>query len=112
MLHMSQVMKMSNIGVSEGGGYAWVCTSVSEGGCVWDEFSEYLLETRFLTSANYNTHPPLRIFFHQAFIIQIIRILTGRVSFPKFAFFTPPIFAYSFVVILVGHCIYAAALKE
>ena len=31
-------------------------------GCVQDEFSEYLLETRFLTSANYNTHP-LRIFF-------------------------------------------------
>ena len=30
--------------------------------CVWDEFSEYLLETRFLTSANYNPHP-LRIFF-------------------------------------------------
>ena len=29
--------------------------------CVWDEFSEYLLETRFLTSANYDTHP-LRIF--------------------------------------------------
>ena len=30
--------------------------------CVWDEFSEYLLETRFLTSANYDTHP-LRFFF-------------------------------------------------
>ena len=31
-------------------------------GCVWDEFSEYLLETRFLTLANHNTHP-LRIIF-------------------------------------------------
>ena len=28
---------------------------------MWDEFSEYPLETRFLTSANYNPHP-LRIF--------------------------------------------------
>ena len=38
---------------------AQVCMCVC--GCVWDEFSEYLLETRFLTSANYDTHP-LRIF--------------------------------------------------
>ena len=48
--------------------WAGVCTSVCVGVrgyarvCVWDEFSDYLLETRFLTSANYNTHP-LRIFF-------------------------------------------------
>ena len=46
--------------------YAWLHTGVSGCAqvriCVWDEFSEYLLETRFLTSANYNTHP-LRIFF-------------------------------------------------
>ena len=40
---------------------AQVCMCVCE--CVWDEFSEYLLETRFLTSANYSTHP-LRIFNH------------------------------------------------
>ena len=33
-------------------------------GCVWDEFSEFLLETRFLTSANYNIHP-LRFFSKQ-----------------------------------------------
>ena len=32
------------------------------GVCVWDEFSEYLLETRFLTLANHNMHP-LRIIF-------------------------------------------------
>ena len=25
--------------------------------CVWDEFSEYLLETRVLTSADFNTYP-------------------------------------------------------
>ena len=40
------------------GGCAPVCAQV----CVRNEFSEYLLETRFLTSANYSTHP-LRIFF-------------------------------------------------
>ena len=38
----------------------WVQMGVHQ--YVWDEFSEYLLETRFLTSANYNTHL-LRIFF-------------------------------------------------
>ena len=37
--------------------YTWVCT-----GCVWDEFSEYLLETRVLTSADFNTYP-IRIFY-------------------------------------------------
>ena len=41
-------------------GCVQVCAGVYR--CVWDEFSEYLLETRFLTSANYNTHL-LRIFF-------------------------------------------------
>ena len=38
----------------------WVCTDM--GGCVWDEFSEYLLETRVLTSADFNTYP-IRIFY-------------------------------------------------
>ena len=32
-----------------------VCAGVYR--CVRDEFSEYLMETRFLTSANYNPHP-------------------------------------------------------
>ena len=32
-----------------------VCAGVYR--CMWDEFSEYLMETRFLTSANYNPHP-------------------------------------------------------
>ena len=36
-------------------GCAWVC------GCMWDEFSEYLLETRVLTSADFNTYA-IRIF--------------------------------------------------
>ena len=44
----------------------WVCAGMRRGDvlvcagvyrCVRDEFSEYLLETRFLTSANYNPHP-------------------------------------------------------
>ena len=40
---------------------AQVCMCVCK--CKWDELSEYLLETRFLTSANYSTHP-LRILFY------------------------------------------------
>ena len=36
--------------------YAGMC------GCMWDEFSEYLLETRVLTSADFNTYP-IRIFY-------------------------------------------------
>ena len=34
---------------------AWVCA------CVWDEFSEFLLENRVPTSADFNTYP-IRIF--------------------------------------------------
>ena len=33
----------------------WVCMGM--GGRVWDEFSEYLLETRVLTSADFNMYP-------------------------------------------------------
>ena len=36
-------------------GFLWVCAMVCIG--VWDEFSEYLLETRVLTSADFNTYP-------------------------------------------------------
>ena len=36
---------------------AWVSASV----CVWDDFSEYLLENRVPTSADFNTYP-IRIF--------------------------------------------------
>ena len=32
-------------------GYAWVYA------CVWDEFSEFFLETRVLTSADFNIYP-------------------------------------------------------
>ena len=32
----------------------WVCSGVC--GYAWDEFSEYLLETRVLTSADFNTY--------------------------------------------------------
>ena len=39
---------------------AQVCMDVR--GCVWDEFSEFLLENRFLTSADFNTYP-IRILF-------------------------------------------------
>ena len=37
----------------------WVQMGVHQ--YVWDEFSEYLLETRVLTSADFNTYP-IRIF--------------------------------------------------
>ena len=37
-------------------GYAQVCV------CVWDEFSEFLLENRVSTSADFNTYP-IRIFY-------------------------------------------------
>ena len=37
----------------------WVCTGM--GRCVWNEFSEYLLETRVLTSVDFNDYP-IRIF--------------------------------------------------
>ena len=43
-------------------GYVWVCGGVFR--CMWsmhecmqDEFSEYLLETRVLTSADFNMYP-------------------------------------------------------
>ena len=35
--------------------------------CVLDEFSEYLLETRFNTSADFNTYP-IRIFCNRAYV--------------------------------------------
>ena len=41
-------------------GYAWVCKGMCR--CIWDEFSEYLMETRVLTSADFHTYP-IRIFF-------------------------------------------------
>ena len=49
-----------------GPGYVWKCSGVCiytwcaqvwVCGWVWDEFSEYLLETRVLTSADFNTYP-------------------------------------------------------
>ena len=49
---MSQVSQGLYAGMH---GCAWVC------GCMWDEFSEYLLETRVLTSADINMYP-IRIF--------------------------------------------------
>ena len=39
----------------------WEWASASE--CVWDEFLEYLLETRVLTSADFNMYP-IRIFYY------------------------------------------------
>ena len=60
---------------------AQVCMCVC--GCVWDEFSEYLLETRFLTSANYSTHP-LRIVFKYNFKQKQIEYSWGFIIGPSF----------------------------
>ena len=38
--------------------------------CVLDEFSEYLLETRFNTSADFNTYP-IRIFLYYFFNLHL-----------------------------------------
>ena len=44
-------------------GCAWICTSVCI--CEWDELSEFLLENRVPTSADFNTYP-IQIFFYRA----------------------------------------------
>ena len=49
-------------------------------GCVRDELSEYLLETRFLTSANYNTHP-LRIFDYEIKNSNIMFVIELRTQY-------------------------------
>ena len=38
-------------------GCAWVCTGVRGYVWVWDVFSEFLLENRVPTSADFNTYP-------------------------------------------------------
>ena len=48
-------------------GYARVCTGVRGYAWVWDVFSEFLLENRVPTSADFNTFP-IRIF------IEVCRI--------------------------------------
>ena len=52
---------------------AWVCTGVCGYAqvcvCVWDEFSEFLLENRVSTSADFNTYP-IRIFLLRNVIPQ------------------------------------------
>ena len=48
----------------------WVCSSVCGYKWVWDEFSEYLLETRVLTSADFNMYP-IRIFLFTYIINQL-----------------------------------------
>ena len=74
MLHKSQMTQMSQMSFMGVLGW-WVCMGVHGcewvrlAGWVWDEFSEYLLETRFLTSPNYNTHP-LQIFLILVVIVS------------------------------------------
>ena len=49
-------------------GYAWVYA------CVWDEFSEFLLENRVPTSADFNTYP-IRIFYFSVAYQRYIQYL-------------------------------------
>ena len=44
-------------------GYAWVYVGVRGCAQVWDVFSEFLLENRVPTSADFNTFP-IRIFYY------------------------------------------------
>ena len=53
---------------------AQVCTGVSGYVWVWDVFSEFLLENRVPTSADFNTFP-IRIFY-----ISLLTIATNVVS--------------------------------
>ena len=41
---------------------------------VWNEFSEYLLETRVLTSSDFNTYP-IRFFLHFDVIILCVQMI-------------------------------------
>ena len=58
-------------------GYAWVCASV------WDEFSEFLLENRVPTSADFNTYP-IRIFLFELSIGLLSLLLLLSKSLQKF----------------------------
>ena len=42
--------------------------------CVWDEFSEYLLENRVPTSADFNTYP-IRILLDSSIIFNVAAVL-------------------------------------
>ena len=57
-------------------GYAWVCAGMC--GCVWDEFSEYWLETWVLTSADFNMYP-IWIFFPHFCTFALSTLKQGRV---------------------------------
>ena len=68
-------------------GYVWVCADVHgcTWGCadvhryVWDEFSEYLLENRVPTSADFNTYP-IRI-FELCFFTKYIQKMPKSIDF-------------------------------
>ena len=58
-------------------GYAWVYA------CVWDEISEFLLENRVPTSADFNTYP-IRIFFLAS--LSLLLLFYGEFSEWAYAF--------------------------
>ena len=75
--------------------------------CVWDEFSEYLLETRFLTSANYDTHP-LRIFLD---VLHIFKKNSKRTLFLSHIA-TCAYITYCTILTFSAHCACDIRLKR
>ena len=71
-------------------GYARVCA------CMWDEFSEFLLENRVPTSADFNTYP-IRIFFSISALLMLISTLV-RVSIIIRRYAYGPFFAKDFAI--------------
>ena len=63
------------------------CLQVCKGLRGRDKFSEYLLENRFITSANYNLHP-LRIFYFLFFCAVIFSTFLFLPSFLAFEWFS------------------------
>ena len=73
---------------------AWVCA------CVWDEFSEYLLETRVLTSADFNMYS-IQIFSSSSLIIMNKNDVRSSQSY--FAYFLKMLCYHSDLKHLPGH---------
>ena len=80
------------VGVSGWGvlGYVWVCAGVFR--CMWsmhecmqDEFSEYLLETRVITSSDFNMYPIQKKFPYFLKILGYFQLI--REKFAKDAYY-------------------------
>ena len=72
-------------------GCVWVCADVC--GCVrvcvgvWNEFSEYLLETWVLTSANFNVYPIQIFYYTYLYLCFVHDSLQQQLNAAPFSFF-------------------------